>query len=298
MKISVCIATYNHEHFIRECLEGIVSQQVTCDFEIIIGEDASTDQTLSICAEYALRYPKLIKLLTTPVNLGMLRNGMRTAAAATGKYIAICEGDDYWTDPTKLQRQYDFLEANPEYSMIAENGLVLNTIEDKKFKFSARAEECDLEIMDLLGKRLFPSASVLFRAKYIRENFKQPQFGGDIFLWCYLATKGKVRYLPVVSSVYRRGLQGVVLSTNKVEWARLMERWNEEISGMLPESFDRKVFKRRNYSEYLKAFYFCSSVNDTKNAILSIRKCFSYQPARTMITLSKFLLNKLRLTKA
>ncbi len=297
MKISVCITTYNHEPFIGECLESIVTQKVNFTFEIVIGEDASTDGTLAICREYADKYPSLIRLLTTPVNLGMVKNGFRTAAATTGEYIAICEGDDYWTDPTKLQRQYDFLEANPEYSMIAENGLVLNTVEGKEFNFNTRREECDLEVMDLLGKRLFPSASVLFRAKYIRENFKQPRYGGDTFLWCYLATKGKVRYLPVISSVYRRGLQGVVLSTNKIEWARLMERWNEEISGILPDSFDRKVFKRRNYSEYLKAFYFCSSVNDTSNAILSIRKCFSYQPGRTMITLSKFFLTKIRLSK-
>jgi glycosyltransferase involved in cell wall biosynthesis len=295
MKISVCIATYNHEHFIRECLDGVVAQQVNFDYEIVIGEDASTDNTLAICQEYASKYPALIKLLTTPVNLGMLQNGMRTAAAATGKYIAICEGDDYWTDPGKLQRQYDFLEGHPEYSMIAENGLVLNTYEGKEFRFNTR-DEGDLEIIDLLGKRLFPTASVLFRAQYIRENFKQPQHGGDTFLWCYLATRGKVRYLPIVSSVYRRGLQGVVLSTNKVEWAQLMEKWNAEISQIMPANFDKSVFKRRNYAEYLKAFHFSNSVNDTQNALLSIRKCFSYQPVRTIITLSKFFLGKLRLT--
>jgi glycosyltransferase involved in cell wall biosynthesis len=293
-KISVCIVTYNHELYIRACLEGVVSQQLSCDYEVVIGEDCSKDNTLAICEEFAARYPGIIKLLTTPVNMGMMKNGLRTGNACTGDYIAVCEGDDYWTDPHKLQRQFDFLEANPDYSMIAENGLVMNTVLNKESLFNT-IPECDLQINDLLKKRQFPSASVLFRGEYLKDMFKAPAYAGDTFLWCYLATRGKVRYLPIVSSVYRRGMQGVVLSTNKVEWARLMENWNEEISQMLPKDFDRTIFNRRNYSEYLKAFFFSASVNDRKSALLSIKKCFHYQPVRTAITLSKFLVKKLRL---
>jgi glycosyltransferase involved in cell wall biosynthesis len=291
-KISVCIVTYNHEPYIRACLEGAVSQQLNCEYEIVIGEDCSTDNTLAICEEFEQKYPNIIKLLKTPTNLGMMQNGARTAAACDGDYVAVCEGDDYWTDPHKLQRQFDFLEANPDYSMIAENGLVMNTVLNKESLFNS-IPECDLEIIDLLKKRQFPSASVLFRGVYLKE-FNAPKHAGDTFLWCYLATRGKVKYLPIVSSVYRRGMQGVVLSTNKVKWAQLMENWNEEISEMLPPSFDRKIFKRRNYSEYWKAFFFSASVKDRKNAMLSIKKCFQYQPVRTTITLSKFLIQKLK----
>lgn len=296
MKISVCMVTYNHEPFIRACLEGAVSQQLSCEYEIVIGEDCSKDNTLAICREFEERYPHIIKLLTTPENMGMMKNGARTAAACTGDYIAVCEGDDYWTDPHKLQRQFDFLQANPDYSMIAENGLVLNTVHNKESLFN-NIPECDLTVVDLLRKRQFPSASVLLRAEYVKDNYPTPKYAGDTFLWCYLATRGKVKYLPVISSVYRRGLQGVVLSTNKVEWARLMENWNTEISEMLPENFDRAIFKRRNYSEYMKAFFFSAGVNDRKNALLSIRKCFQYQPVRTTITLSKFLFNKLKVAE-
>jgi glycosyltransferase involved in cell wall biosynthesis len=296
MKISVCIVTYNHEAFIRECLEGAVSQQLTYEYEIVIGEDCSKDNTLAICREFQEKYPHLIKILSTPENLGMMKNGARTAEACTGDYMAVCEGDDYWIDPHKLQRQVDFLEANPDYSMIAENGLVLNTVLNKEFPFNS-IPECDLTVVDLLRKRQFPSASVLLRSKYVKNNYPKPKYAGDTFLWCYLATQGKVKYLPVISSVYRRGLQGVVLSTNKVEWAKLMENWNIEISEMLPEDFDRAIFKRRNYAEYMKAFYFSTSVNDRKNALLSIRKCFHYQPVRTTITLSKYLLTKLKVVE-
>lgn len=292
-KISVSIITYNHEPFIRACLEGVLSQQVDCEFEVVLGEDCSKDNTYAICQEYAERYPTIVKLLDTPVNLGMIKNGLRTVTACTGDYIAFCEGDDYWTDPHKLQRQFDFLEANPDYSMIAENGLVLNTVLNTEALFNTRPES-DLQIDDLLRRRQFPSASVLFRSAYLRDEFKAPTFAGDTFLWCYLATRGKVKYLPNVSSVYRRGLQGVVMSTNKIEWARMMENWNAEISSMLPDDFDREIFNRRNYSEYIKAFFFSASINDKKNAMLSIKKCFHYQPVRTAITLSKFFVKKLR----
>jgi glycosyltransferase involved in cell wall biosynthesis len=293
-KISVCIVTYNHEPYIAACLDGVLAQKLNCEYEVVVGEDCSKDNTLAICEEYAARYPDIIKLLKAPVNMGMMENGVRTVTACTGDYIAVCEGDDFWTDPNKLQRQFDFLEANPDYSMIAENGLVMNTVLNKDTLFNT-IPECDLEIDDLLRKRQFPTASVLFRAELVKDRFTPSTHIGDTVLWCYLATKGKVRYLPIVSSVYRRGMQGVVLSTNKVEWARLMEKWNEEISKMMPEDFDRKVFKRRNYSEYLKAFFFSASVNDTKSAIVSIKKCFHYQPVRTAITLSKFFVKKIGL---
>lgn len=292
-KISVCIVTYNHEPFIRVCLDSVLKQRIDCEYEVVLGEDCSTDNTLAICQEYADLYPGIVKLLKTPVNLGMSKNALRTVNACTGDYIAVCEGDDYWTDPDKLQRQLDFLEANPDYSMIAENGLVLNTVLNTETLFNS-ISECDLAVTDLLRKRQFPSASVLLRAKFLRDDYTAPTYAGDTFLWCYLATRGKVKYSPVVSSVYRRGMQGVVLSTNKMEWAKLMERWNEEISEMLPQDFNRDIFKHRNYSEYLKAFFFSTSVKDRKNAVMSIKKCFHYQPVRTAITLSKFFVKKLK----
>jgi len=291
-KISVFILTYNHESYISDCLEGVVSQQLNCAFEVIVAEDCSSDNTLAICRDYAARYPEVIKLLETPVNLGMVKNSLRAVAACTGDYIAPCEGDDFWTDPHKLQRQVDFLEANPEYSMVAENGLVKNSVLNKEFPFNSIGER-DLTIEDLLEKRQFPTASVLFRRKYL-EEYKTPKYAGDTILWCFLATKGKIRYMPNISSVYRRGMQGIVLSSNKVEWAKLMEKWNIEISAILPASFDRRIFKRRNYKEYMKAFYFSAGIKDRKNAIYSIKKCFHYQPIRTAITLSKFFLKKLK----
>lgn len=295
MKVSVCIITYNHEAYIEACLQGAVSQVLNCDYEIVIGEDLSSDGTLAICKRYAEAYPNLIKLISGPVNVGMTANGLRTFGACTGDYLAICEGDDYWTDPHKLQRQVDFLEAHPDYSMVAENGLVLDTRKGTEHPFN-NMNERDLEIHHLLAKRQFPTASVLLRRNMLDASLLNYKFSADTFLWCFLARKGKIRYLPVISSVYRKGTHGIVLSSDKLEWAFLMEKWNNDIAQILPQGFDQQVLKRRNYTEFLKVFFFCANKGDFKKALLSLKKCFQYQPMRTTQAVSKFLFRKLRVS--
>mgnify|MGYP000882014727 CR=1 FL=1 len=117
--VSICSITYNHEPFIRECLEGFLMQKTTFPVEIIIHDDASTDKTAEIIKEYELKYPNLFKPIYQVENQFSKKQGSIYARfvypKVIGKYIALCEGDDYWIDPLKLQKQVDFLEANPEY---------------------------------------------------------------------------------------------------------------------------------------------------------------------------------------
>ena len=115
--VSICCATYNHEKYLAQTLESFLMQKVSFPIEIIIGEDCSTDGTPQIVRQYAERFPRLVKVITSGANVGVSRNAFRIRAAATGRYIALCEGDDYWTDPQKLQRQVDFLEQNPEFTI-------------------------------------------------------------------------------------------------------------------------------------------------------------------------------------
>ena len=114
--LSVVTVTYNHEPFIAKCIEGVLMQQVSFPIELVIGEDCSTDGTRRICQEYAEKYPDLIRLIISDSNVGGLANERRVMTAARGKYVAYCEGDDYWTDPLKLKKQVDFLESHPEYT--------------------------------------------------------------------------------------------------------------------------------------------------------------------------------------
>lgn len=115
--LSVVTITYNHEPYIAKCIEGVLMQKVNFPIEFIIAEDCSTDGTRAICEKYATKHPKLIRLITSETNIGYNPNELRAMKAAKGKYIAYCEGDDYWTDPMKLQKQVDFLETNPNYSI-------------------------------------------------------------------------------------------------------------------------------------------------------------------------------------
>jgi len=292
MKVSVCVITYNHEAYIEACLQGIVSQVLNADYEIVIGDDCSADGTLAILKRYAAEYPEKIKLIAGTSNVGMTANGLRTFAACSGAYLAICEGDDYWTDPHKLQRQVDFLDANSGYSMVAENGLVIDTTRGIEHPFNT-IEERDLEIHHLLARRQFPTASVLLRRGLLDASLLNYKFSADTFLWCFLAQKGKIRYLPILSSVYRKGTHGIVLSSDKLEWAFLMEKWNNDIAQILPKGFDQELLKRRNYTEFIKVFFFCANRGDLKKAMLSLKKCFKYQPMRTAQAVSKFLYRKL-----
>src|SRR5690606_11417495 len=111
---SVCMITYKHEKFLAEAIEGVLLQKTSFPVQIVIGEDKSPDDTRSIAEAWASKYPDRIKLLPSDARYGMIKNFLRTFAACEGKYIAICEGDDYWTDPDKLQLQIDLLEKNSD----------------------------------------------------------------------------------------------------------------------------------------------------------------------------------------
>lgn len=114
--VSVCCITYNHEQYIAQAIESVLMQQTDFEVELVIGEDCSTDSTRALAKQYEGRYPRRVRVLTPSSNLGIMPNLMTTMSACTGEYIALLEGDDYWTDVTKLQRQVDALRANPNHS--------------------------------------------------------------------------------------------------------------------------------------------------------------------------------------
>ena len=116
--VSIIMITYNHERFIAQAIEGVLMQETGFPFELVIGEDCSTDGTRAVCEKYAREHPDRIRLLPAERNLGMNLNARRTLRACRGKYIANCEGDDLWTDAGKLQRQAEYLETHPECVLV------------------------------------------------------------------------------------------------------------------------------------------------------------------------------------
>ena len=115
--VSIVCITYNHESYLRRALDGFLMQKTSFAYEIVLAEDCSTDGTRKICEEYAAKYPEIIHYIYRDHNVGYNENEYEAMCAARGKYIAYCEGDDYWTIPDKLQKQVDFLESHPDYSI-------------------------------------------------------------------------------------------------------------------------------------------------------------------------------------
>jgi len=161
IKASVCILTYNHEQFIGQAIDSVLNQKLNFFYEIVVGEDYSTDKTRKILLDYQKKYPKKIKLLLNKRNLGVIENFIQTLNNCKGKYIALCEGDDYWVDSSKLQKQIDFLESNSEYSVcyqdakiINEKGVIINNRYGPKKDFS-----CE----ELIKGPIIPLHSLCFR---------------------------------------------------------------------------------------------------------------------------------------
>ncbi|MBW3128256.1 glycosyltransferase family 2 protein [Hymenobacter profundi] len=225
--VSVRVITYNHGRFLRECLDGIMAQETSFPFEVVIGEDCSTDNTRQICQEFQARYPDTIRLLLHAQNVGAQANARLAREACAGKYIAFCEGDDYWTDPTKLQQQVDFLEANPAYVLCFHNcWMKFEQQPDREMELFHDYTKADYAIPDLIGKWLIPTASVVFRNHLFTEypEWLRNAVVGDTPFYILLASFGSLKLVPGIMAVYRRHDGG---ATNLLHGYRYWERMIE-----------------------------------------------------------------------
>ncbi len=209
--VSVRLATCNQENWIAQCLEGILMQRTDFPFEVVVGEDCSTDYTREIVLAHAARHPDTVRVLPTEANLGPMRNSYRIQQACRGKYHAMIEGDDYWIDPLKLQKQVDLMEAHPEMTMCFHN--VLHLSEDKS---NARLRFSDMKLPETLtfaeiSRIDTPTVSHLARSDVLATlpEWRLKIWAGDVVfrLWC--AHHGPVGYLNEVMAVYRRHANGL-----------------------------------------------------------------------------------------
>ncbi|MDF3130400.1 glycosyltransferase [Kiritimatiellaeota bacterium B1221] len=255
--VSVCVVTYNHEKYLKEALDSILSQQTNFPFEICIGEDESTDNTPNICLDYASKFPDLIRLFTRSEKDKIYINGVKTGRyntretinASRGKYIAMCEGDDYWTDPLKLQKQVDFLELHHEYPACVH--LAETKIETGNFQkevFPELPKDQTFTVLDSLDhtKMFAATASLVFRKmNFFNEPWMNECFMGDRIIFSTLAAKGPIAVIPDVMSVYRRHDGGAVANfmTNSGVLAGKKSRvvFFENIGEVVGTSYDVEV---------------------------------------------------------
>lgn len=198
--------SYNQEAYIAQAIEGILMQRIGYPIQIYIGEDCSTDSTRDICIEYKNKYPDKITLLLPEKNQGVSCNFSTTLIACDAEYIAICEGDDYWTDPYKLQTQVDFLEANPDYSLVYHkvNELFHESNIIKPEILNLSNEELTYTGLDLAKRNFIHTPSVMIRNNGLDfTKLKQLSTVSDYYLWMLCTQKGKIKYLPQIMAVYR-----------------------------------------------------------------------------------------------
>jgi glycosyltransferase involved in cell wall biosynthesis len=202
VKVSVCMITYNHESYVRQAIESVLSQEVDFLIELVISDDCSTDATAAICVEFA-RQDSRVRLLPRDRNLGPMGNFSRALLSCSGEYIAVCEGDDYWTNPQKLRKQVQFLDAHPDYAGTTHQSIV--TIDDLAVRTFKENVPCTLTTTDLIGGRLFHTASVMFRRPVIDLFCESPTvLSCDRLLNLCISFLGKLHYSRECMCVYRR----------------------------------------------------------------------------------------------
>ena len=179
--VSVRVATYNQEKYIAQCIEGVLMQKTDFPVEIIIGEDCSTDRTREIVLKYRDQNADRIKAILPDQNQGPSLNTMRIQQACQGKYHAMCEGDDYWIDPTKLQKQVDFMEAHPDFSLCFHNAFILNEATAATRLFFESSPKESLEF-DAVCRLHTPTASVMARSAILSTlpEWRTKIWSGDL----------------------------------------------------------------------------------------------------------------------
>lgn len=212
--VSVIIITYNHESYIEKALDSVLQQKTSFNFEIIIGDDCSLDATPAILMNYQKKYPEIISIILHPNNLGATQNEYQCIKLAKGKYIALLEGDDFWTISDKLQLQVDWLEANPTFGMVHTdaNHLYENSnhlIENYNRKKKILIPEGNI-LDDLLGfSFLIHTMTVLFHKDLLEVDslynliLERKWQLTDLVLWLHISAKSKIHYLNITSATYR-----------------------------------------------------------------------------------------------
>ena len=270
-KVSVCMITYNHEDYVEQAIEGVLTQTTNFPVELVIGEDASPDATAMKIQKFGDSSSVKIRARFNSDNLGMINNFVRTISECKGEYIALLEGDDFWTDPLKLQRQVDFLEFNRDFAMCFHPVDVLRNdkIEPDALTLDA-PEVSDIKVLAL--GNFMHTCSVVFRAGLF-EKFPPSYFAssvGDYFLHMLNAQYGLIKRLPQTMGVYRIHDGGVWSSQVGIDLKIL--NYLEAMIGCFEPEVDQLLKERHQKISY-KSFYDRIHESGSEERLM---RCFKY----------------------
>lgn len=219
-KLTVCMVTYNQENYIAEALESIVTQKTNFAFQILVGDDASSDKTPEIVKKYAEKYPDIVKPILREKNLGPNDNSLDLYRQADSEYVAICDGDDYWIDDNKLQKQVDFLNQNQSVDLCFHPVLIKYQNQAKKDRLYPKTYHPKMQLKALLKENFIQTNSVVYRWAFRKKTqiFPNNIAPGDWFLHLAHAKKGSIGFLSGVMAVYRKHDTGIWTKTSEEEW--------------------------------------------------------------------------------
>lgn len=288
--VSIICNTYNHEKYIAQCIQGFLMQQTNFEFEILIHDDASTDGTQNIIRKFALVKPDVMLPILQTVNqyqLGINNWLEYQFPRARGKYIALCEGDDYWTDPYKLQKQVDFLEGNPEYSACFHNANVVDSNGKPIRVFHSERLKSSFDFEAIIQGWFVPTASLLFRNNSsIVESMKSMIPGiisGDRLLLALIGSKGLIGYIDQNMSAYRKHEGGIsswghrltIFKSNVTLFKKLHKHFYPKYNKVITNQIFRwqgnlcnEYWKNKSFfyfaMQVLKTILYVRSMNDLK----------------------------------
>ena len=268
------MVTYNHEAYISQAIEGALRQQTEFPFEIVIGEDCSTDGTRKIVLDYREKYPDRIRIVTSGRNVGAQANTFRVSNACLGKYIAYCDGDDFWHHPSKLQRQVDYLERHPDVGLVhSDHNLYLDdesrTIEQFQ-KLSAKSswtDENDTFSGILLDRYPIATCTVCVRNHLVRQAYEQEREifehqgtkMADLCLWLHISRYCRFAYIDEALATYRALAESAAHSRSRIGTLSFVES-SERIRLYFAEKYDcpekiRAAVKKSYYTLVLNKAY-------------------------------------------
>lgn len=292
--VSVICAAYNHERYIRQAVEGFLMQKTDFRYEVLINDDASTDNTASILQEYEAKYPEILKITYQKENLHRQKISAVSflMSKAVGKYIALCEGDDFWIDENKLQLQVEYMEANPECSLCAhaaynsyENGVIKSNL------FKPFDCDTDLTSKEVIAHWLFPTASIMYKRSLMPGviPFRGNAPCGDYPIVVYMSTLGSIHYIDRIMSVYRNGS---ISSVNRgldneasAKRYKLLIELGQRIDEYTDYKFSQSVLTFQVANEYFRLMALSDSSESRKS---NLYKYFSFKQKLKLFINSHF----------
>ena len=259
MKVSVLLTAYNHEKFLAQAVETVLMQEANFDYEIVIGEDCSTDETRNIAIDFRNRHTDKIRLALTEKNSGECTNVAQTLRACRGQYVAMLDGDDYWTSADKLQKQVDYLDAHPQCSVCFHNATSFYEDEDREaYDFNPPGQKEISTLDDLWAGNFIATCSVMFRRGLVTRlpDWFYALRWADWPLYILCAQHGNIGYIDGVMAAYRIHRGGAWSGISEIgqleQVIEFYEKMNENLSFIYDDAI--KMMLSKHYYELSLAY--------------------------------------------